>query len=1330
MYQDILLLRPAVPLQCVATTMSREIPEDCFFLDSHDVEDCYEEPENTSGDEIPKSVSDSALTFQILEVQVENSAAPSVDISNTSVLFLDNAYRPSQDGSGESKQRAFNKKGPSVVYVFGITEEGHSVCAAVTGFRPWMFVEVTPMINKIVLESVLRDIESKCFRLPQDTIRVEYVRKKKVYGWVPISLTDASDVKQFLFAQVFFPTMAALRAANALLEAHNLKQSPVNLLSTEQAEKLKSQQFTLDKMTSLSSVHEKFVISESKVQASEKFLACRGLVSSSWVTISKTMVEDVPLDQRVTISQLEVTCNMSALSVVENMNKAAPMLIAAVDIEVQSSDYCSFPDAGKVGDVCTFIGTTFWMFGDKVPRMRVMQVLGSCDPVEGIVIESYDNEMQLLNAWRDLIAIRSNPDTVVSYNGTGFDFAYLSRRFDFHRANQESLHYSRFTHLSRFLFQSSKLEKRSVSSAGMGQNEISEFPMAGRLQLDLFQYIKNSQKLSSYKLDDVCETFLGKESGKGKIVLDFPGWVRETTIHAVAQLKYGCEQVMRLLPVKTASCDSDASLTSPSIPSEKGVQVMNAVTNLKARCFAQCILAQSRVDEVVLETSAVRIDLEESLKWSGVYDALDTAKDDLVKMIEMVNDVASKDFRMEMQSILSMQVQLALDASGSDNYRKLFRMYDCSPAHRAAIAAYCQVDCDLVLMLMDRLNVIPNMIQMSQVTYTLLNDIFSRGQQIKTFNLIARHCFRDGFVMNFENVGWDPLAEYEGATVLPPVTGYYERPVVTLDFASLYPSIMQAYNLCFSSIVLDDQYGHMEEHGARYGRYDIAGKVWTFQEHSKGLLPKILEFLVNERRACKKEMKNFEKSSLDYKLADGKQLALKVSCNSVYGFTGAMNHGMFPCMPVAVATTFNGRQLINQTKLFVETTYGASVVYGDTDSVMLQFPGVNTVEQAFAIAGRVARECSATFREVLSLEFEKVYFPYLLIKKKHYAGMKYEDNPSHPPVLDAKGLALVRRDNCQLVRTTMRDVLHATMRDRNPLRAYNIVKDQIRKLVDKQVDLKDLEISNFYKKGLQNDHHPHIQVVKNMTARQSFGVPRVGDRVPYVIIEGARNSQIYQRAEHPKYVTDAGLKIDLEYYLRNQLQSRLEKVLMPLPVPSVIKLFNDASAEIMRVRQGLRRLDSFFVPVHPRTLVSAPESAVSEVAAVSYQAMSGHLPLALDSMCSEMKTCSPNDLGGRVLPGLHVAGAEITSPGESKLPVKMEGTRGSSGSAVIKVSSRQSTLWSGSGGNIQVLKQHSLGEIAVVPTNGGSTIVKTKKRKSVADSKGKGDNKITQYFNF
>lgn len=1065
------------------------------------------------------------LVFQVLDVVVHNKACPTFDLSDPRLLPSDPLYAAPSTFKGH----LFDKRGPGVVYLFGVTAEGHSVCCKVPDFQPWFYIELTPQVTLLDVNAFLAKI-AKSHNLRG---RLEVVQRKRVYGWVPASAEDVHSVRSFTFAQLFFPTVAAMNAA-----AQIAKQE-----------------------------HPLFDMSELKVQPSEKFLAQRALKASGWVKASMDMS---PLNERCTKAQLEGTCNMGALHPVE-LDRVAPVVVAAVDIEVQSYDCHSFPSASNPGDAVTFIGTTFWVYGDTAPRLRVMQVLGSAEPVSGIQVESYQSELELLEAWRDLIALHADPDKVVSYNGTGFDFAYLSARHELLR--KDVRRYSRFTHLGRLLFEPGPLKARELSSAAMGQNEIASFPMTGRWQMDLFQYIKTNYKLASYKLDDVTAHFLSNHAASGgKVTLDYDGWVQELTGQAVASLR-------EYMP-------SRLSLTAEQ------VQAVDVLLDKAVRCSAAPLQVEGPRDEIerTLDEGDEMAE-DEAGRWMHVHRALHQSLSLLYKSLD-ASGVKQKQVRDEVAAWVEAHMHAALDASGSDNYKKLFRLYTHSAGARSTIAQYCQVDCDLVLFLMDRLSVLPNTVQMSQVTNTLLTDIANRGQQIKTFNLIARYAFNRGYVMNFRDVGWDPAAEYEGATVLPPTPGYYQRPVATLDFASLYPSIMQAYNLCFSSIVLDEEYQALEASGAQYGRYEIAGKTWVFQEHVKGLLPDILKDLVAARRKSKKDMAKCEKGSLDYKLADGKQLALKISCNSVYGFTGALAAGMFPCMPVAVATTFNGRNLIQQTKAFVEREYGATVIYGDTDSVMLQFPGVETVHQAFDLAERVAKECSATFRDVVQLEFEKVYLPYLLIKKKHYAGIKYEGSPDDPPSLDAKGLALVRRDNCKLVRDTMREVLLQAMRNNNPMAAYEAVRRQVQRLVNREVGLDELQISNFLRKDLKSDNHPHVQVVKNMVARGSFGVPRVGDRVPYCIVEG-KGDKLYERAEHPDYIAEAGLKVDLNYYLRNQLQQRLEKVLQPLPVPDEKRLFDEAALEIQRKRQGIARLDSFGFMFASQPMASVPAPALA-----------------------------------------------------------------------------------------------------------------------------------------
>lgn len=1112
---------------------------------------------------------DGDLAFQVLDVVVESDAVPTwpCDIADHKSLMDDRIYEQF------AAPRVAEGVTHGVVYVFGCTEQGHSVTLAVTGFEPWLYVELNQVVTRTTMDALRNELTKKY----GETIKVEFVQKKRAYGWVPVSPADSSDVRRFRFAKMSFPSVTVFRNVVRALDAHNFSLIHDSQLSPEMREKkAKTGRCFLRSLDGMPHID----VSEVKIQPSEKFLALCNLQPSAWAVVPAGSWTAVPSNERATLAQVEATCVVSALRPAP-ITQVAPLVVAAVDIEVQSGDFRSFPNATNALDECTYIGTTFWVYGDRVPRVRVMQVLEECLPVEDVpnmLVLSYGSEYELLSAWRDLIVVFGNPDKVVSYNGTGFDYAYMAERVKFFTKRK----YTRFWHLSRFLYLRRELDERNLESAAMGQNKICSFPMVGRWQMDLFQYVKVNYKMSSYKLDDVTHHFLGSTGPAGavsKVVLDFPGWVEQTVAAASAALHRLTSELQDA--AARAQIEVHAWCTACLALMQEAAAA--ARVPLQVRGDAQVDALDKMIENVLDDeedvAGAVETAADASERYMHVYRLVERAVEQFGKGVERLHEQLGVAAVERFREVVYNEVQPALDASGSDNYKKLFRMYKCGPAHRAQIAKYCQVDCDLVLYLMDRISVVPNTVQMSQVCNTLLSDIANRGQQIKTFNLIARYCFNDGYVMNFREVGWDPEAEYEGATVLQPKPGYYTTPVSTLDFASLYPSIMQAFNLCFSSIVLDDEYKQMQ--GVQYGRYPIAGKEWVFQEKHRGLLPKILAELVDARRQCKKEMKKFDKGSLDYKLADGKQLALKISCNSVYGFCGVLKNGMFPCMPVAVATTFNGRNLIQQTKSFAETNYGANVIYGDTDSVMLQFPGVTTVSEAFAVAEEVSERCSAMFRDqgrdVVKLEFEKVYLPYLLIKKKHYAGIKYdaESGAGAPPTLDAKGLALVRRDNCQLVRTAMREVLYSAMRDGNPLAAYEAVARHVQRLVNREVSIEELEISNFLRSDLKDDHHPHIQVVKNMEARHSFGIPRVGDRVPYVILEGKKDSKIYERAEHPKYVAEQGLKVDREYYLLNQMKKRLEKVLTPLPIPSSAALFDRALAEITRQREGNQRLDAF-----------------------------------------------------------------------------------------------------------------------------------------------------------
>merc|ERR1719409_2185429 len=141
--------------------------------------------------------------------------------------------------------------------------------------------------------------------------------------------------------------------------------------------------------------------------------------------------------------------------------------------------------------------------------------------------------------------------------------------------------------------------------------------------------------------------------------------------------------------------------------------------------------------------------------------------------------------------------------------------------------------------------------------------------------------------------------------------------------------------------------------------------------------------------------------------------------------------------------------MIDHTKKLVEQKYciqngyahDTVVIYGDTDSVFVKF-GTSSVEEAMKLGVEAAQMVSETFLHPIKLEFEKVYFPYLLLNKKRYAGL-YWTNPVKFDKLDTKGIETVRRDNCGLVRQLMDNVLNKILVDRSVEGALAFVKSTI-----------------------------------------------------------------------------------------------------------------------------------------------------------------------------------------------------------------------------------------------------------------------------------------------
>ena len=451
---------------------------------------------------------------------------------------------------------------------------------------------------------------------------------------------------------------------------------------------------------------------------------------------------------------------------------------------------------------------------------------------------------------------------------------------------------------------------------------------------------------------------------------------------------------------------------------------------------------------------------------------------------------------------------------------------------------------------------------MARVTGVSVNMLLKRGQQIKVLSQLYRNSKRFDMVIPVMKSFSKKPGEvgYQGAYVLDPKCGFYQNPVATLDFASLYPSIMIAHNLCYSSLIdisCIRKFNLVE--GQDYLKTPTDEPYYFINSNKrKGLLPIILEDILAARKKAKVDLKQAEKNAEDPALTeaerkewseligvfDGRQLALKVSANSVYGFTGAAV-GALPCMQIAGSVTAIGRKMIDFTRNLVQEHFtkkngyeaDADVIYGDTDSVMINF-GVTDLARSMELGKIGAAMISEKFQKPIKLEFEKVYWPYLLLNRKRYAGL-YWTNTEKWDKRDTKGMESVRRDNCLLVRNLMEKILDIILIERSPEKSIEYTKNTIHDLLNNRIDISWLVITKSLSKNINEEdtegvgvdgktkgykvRMAHTELAQRIKKRDPANAPNIGDRIPYVITKGAKGARAYEKAEDPVFAMENDL---------------------------------------------------------------------------------------------------------------------------------------------------------------------------------------------------------------
>lgn len=578
------------------------------------------------------------------------------------------------------------------------------------------------------------------------------------------------------------------------------------------------------------------------------------------------------------------------------------------------------------------------------------------------------------------------------------------------------------------------------------------------------------------------------------------------------------------------------------------------------------------------------------------------------------------------------------DDMGYDLIRPFFEK---SAMTRSMLVSYCAKDAELPLLLAEKLMPFAQLVELSRVTGVQMSQIMGQGQTIRTKTLILREIKSSKRVLEYRP--GQQKEDYEGALVAVPVPGYYiYYPVSTLDFSSLYPSIICGNNLCGSTYVPLSrlrEYAHGElfkcPSGHSYTRYDPSDAT-SF----RGILPRVLAKVLAKRKDVKAMVVIAEKAnaSLKQMVYIARELALKVVANSGYGFCGTPTTVYL--YYIADSTTAIGRQMITVTKNTIESTYNkkngypgdAECVYGDTDSVMVKWgirvelplgaPLVkdcthcdatyigcshcsygkvpvqevrDAIQRVIDLSHEAAAYVSTFFPAPNKLEFENVYWPWLLLNvKKRYTG-PFWVNSIKPQKTKSRGLETVRGDHALVAREAQATVINYLLYRLDPEGAVHEVRKRIKALRTGTLDMSKLVTSRklgkgyntmpdykrkalikrkgraAYKEhcdnaGVYSNRQPHSELCHKLEARTGKGYD-LGERVPFVITRSTnKKARVCDRAEDPLYAMMNNIPLDVTYYLTD-LMNCVVNVLAPVYEP--------------KLKEKLRcaKIDSFFRPI-------------------------------------------------------------------------------------------------------------------------------------------------------
>jgi DNA polymerase elongation subunit (family B) len=779
------------------------------------------------------------------------------------------------------------------------------------------------------------------------------------------------------------------------------------------------------------------------------------------------------------------------------------------------------------GDYVTFIGSTFVNYGEEQPYLNHCICLNDTTNVDknAQTIECYDNEKDVLVAWTNLIK-NEDPDIIIGYNIFGFDYPFM-----YNRAKENDC-VLEFLKLSRNKTQNhSELKETSIILAS-GAYDLKYPSMDGRLQIDVFTYMRKEFILPSYKLDYVSSYLIS--DGVKKFVNNPDGDEPDTCFVYTKNMKgisLNCYVHFEIINHSNDYYENGKKFRVIDIRDD-GFLISGNLHGID-HSKVQWGLAKDDVtpQDIFRMTN-------EGPEQKGIIAKYCIQDCNLVHQIFQKIDIMTT--YIEMSKICSVPISflmmrgqgikltsyIAKKCREKNTLMPLISKGNPTDMYEGAIVLEpkCNLYLDNPVACVDYSSLYPSSIISENISHdskVWTKEYDLHGNLIKTTGIVNA---RDRSTFKYDN-----LPGYKYVDIKYDTFGFKRDPENPRAKAK---KVLTGYKIC---------------------------RFAQFPDGEKAIMPSILHELLAARKATKKQMAK-ETDPFMKNILDKRQLSIKVTANSLYGQTGAKTSTFYE-MDVAASTTATGRKLLIYAREIIENVYkdmsidtkygpmitNAEYVYGDTDSVFFTFnlkdavtgqpiTGQKALEVTIEMAKEAGHVATKFLKKPHDLEYEKTFLPFCLLSKKRYVGMLYEEDP-HKCKRKSMGIVLKRRDNAPIVKDVYGGIIDILMKDKDINKSIEFLKKMLNDIVHEKISMDKLIISKSLRSFYKNPQQiAHKVLADRMGVRDPGNKPGPGDRIPYVYILTDNKKDLQgNKIEHPDYIRENKMKIDYGFYISNQI---------------------------------------------------------------------------------------------------------------------------------------------------------------------------------------------------